>query len=194
MAAIAKERKESTKIRALREAKGLIQSFGFNGFSFQHVADLLGIKKPSLYDHFKSKEELGKILLDDYATTFSNWAETVEPFGPREKIGAIFELFYKFSQDKNKMCMAVALGSDYNSLPKPMLKPLRGMIELRGNWMVSVIKEGQKKKIFRSDLSAEELAQFAICAGWGSQMYARVTVNPEQIKKVKETVLKMLDA
>ena len=49
---------EGTKARALREAQGLLQTFGFNGFSFQHIADLLGIKKPSLYDHFKSKEDI----------------------------------------------------------------------------------------------------------------------------------------
>ena len=184
--------KEGTKIRAIREAKGLIQSFGFNGFSFQHVADLLGIKKPSLFDHFKSKEELGVALVENYVETFTIWMETVEPFGPKEKIGALFDLFYKFAKDQNRVCMAMALSADYNSLPKSMQKHLKGMIEIRHKWMIDVLAEGQKKKVFRNDFKSTELAQLIVSAGWGAQTLSRAYTDPEQIKDVKETVLKLI--
>jgi TetR/AcrR family transcriptional regulator, transcriptional repressor for nem operon len=82
---------EGTKIRALREAKNLLQTLGFNGFSFQQIADRIGIKKPSLYDHFKSKEELGISLIEEYHESFVKWIETISVFEPRDKVGALFE-------------------------------------------------------------------------------------------------------
>ncbi|MBC7658445.1 MAG: TetR/AcrR family transcriptional regulator [Chitinophagaceae bacterium] len=55
-----------TKQKAIREGNALVQKFGCNGFSFQHIADTLGIKKPSLYAHFESKEAFGLDMIEFY--------------------------------------------------------------------------------------------------------------------------------
>ncbi len=184
---------EGTKARALREAKGLLQTFGFNGFSFQHVADLLGIKKPSLYDHFESKEELGKSLIEEYHRSFSEWTETISIFGPREKVGALFELFYKYASSSGKLCSMSAMTADYNSLPKSMRKPLSKMFQFQHAWLKQVIEEGQKAKLFRKDQNSEELADLVLASGLGSQLVARVSGDPEKVKRIKDQALKILD-
>ena len=55
-----------TKIKALLEGKTLLQKFGFDGFSFQDIADVLRLRKQSLYVHFKSKEDLAKTTLQRF--------------------------------------------------------------------------------------------------------------------------------
>jgi TetR/AcrR family transcriptional repressor of nem operon len=184
---------KSTKVRAIEEARSLLQRQGFNGFSFQHIADALGIKKPSLYDHFESKEELGRDLVADYAQNFTQWTETIEIFGPREKVGALFELFFKFSSKSGKICPLSALTADYNTLPKSLKKPLAKVCLFQLSWLKRVIEEGQQQKIFRRDLTSRELAELVLSVGLGSQLLARAMMEPEGIRKMKEQSLKILE-
>src|SRR5919106_4815605 len=88
---------ESTKTRALKEAQDLFQRVGYDGFSFQDIADKIGIKKGSLYEHFKSKEELMLYLMDFYFEGFNQWTETVSVFEPKDQVNAYFERVIKFS-------------------------------------------------------------------------------------------------
>ncbi|MBX2987728.1 MAG: TetR/AcrR family transcriptional regulator [Bdellovibrionaceae bacterium] len=185
--------KEGTKIRALREATGLLQTFGFNGFSFQHVADLLGIRKPSLYDHFASKEELGEEMVKDYHQRFLRWAESVQEREPRERIQALFDLFRDFSSDSGKLCPMSAMIADYHSVSKNTRKLLRKMFSSQEAWVVECVAEGQKKKIFRRDLPARELAQAVMSAGLGAQLIARVTEDAEALPRAREQILRNLE-
>jgi TetR/AcrR family transcriptional repressor of nem operon len=184
---------EGTKTRAIQEARGLLQDFGFNGFSFQHIADALGIKKPSLYDHFKSKEALGLDLLEDYVRTFGVWMKTIEIFEPKDKIGAIFELFYQYANDHRKVCPVSALTADYNSLPPSMRKVLAKMMKTRNDWLKSVIEEGQAKKVFRTDLSSGALADLVQSIGLGAQLISRGTNDPEKLRQFKTQVYQILE-
>ncbi len=183
---------ETTRDRALAEAGGLLQEFGYNGFSFQHVADRIGIKKPSLYEHFGSKEEMGRELIEDYRKSFARWAETLEFLEPKEKLEGLFELFFKFGSKAGKFCPMSALIADFNSLPIKMRKPLNQMYEFQRDWLKTVIEDGQKKKMFRRDLSSEQLAGLVISLGIGSQLVARVTEEPEHLRKTKAQVIALL--
>jgi len=185
---------EGTKVRALREARGLLQTFGFNGFSFQHIADLLGIKKPSLYDHFKSKEELGLNLIESYQAMFKDWTETIEIFEAKEKVGAFFEVMFKFACSDGKICPMSSLVTDYHSLPKSMKKNVIKMFDFQKDWLKGVIEEGQKKKVFRKDSSSEDLAELVISIGWGCQLISRVMESPDNIKTAKIQALRALEA
>ncbi|MCH3032011.1 TetR/AcrR family transcriptional regulator, partial [Listeria monocytogenes] len=41
-----------TAERVVDAAEGLVQQHGYNGFSYDDVAQLVGIKKPSIHHHF----------------------------------------------------------------------------------------------------------------------------------------------
>ena len=71
-----------TKTRALDLARHYLQTLGFNGFSFQTVADALGIKKASLHYYFASKEDLALALLDGYISEYENWIIKVADLPP----------------------------------------------------------------------------------------------------------------
>ena len=47
-----------TAERVVDAAEGLVQQHGYNGFSYDDVAQLVGIKKPSIHHHFPKKGEL----------------------------------------------------------------------------------------------------------------------------------------
>jgi TetR/AcrR family transcriptional repressor of nem operon len=182
----------TTKEKALRESMSLLQASGYNGFSFQHVADALGIKKPSLYDHFESKEELGLRLINDYRARFTAWQETIAAFDPADRLAAYFEAIFRFACDGKKLCPIGALGSDFNTLPKRLQKELSKVFAEQVQWLELIITDGQRKKIFRRDLPARELAELVVSAGLGSQKTARISGDEERVRSVKTSLLKLL--
>ncbi len=56
-----------TATRILDVAERLVQTRGFNGFSYADIAAELHITKASLHYHFASKAELGEALILRYA-------------------------------------------------------------------------------------------------------------------------------
>ena len=64
----------TTREEILSVTRNLIQTRSYLGFSFQDVADQVGVRKPSLYYHFRTKEELGVNVLNDATDDFRAWA------------------------------------------------------------------------------------------------------------------------
>ncbi|HEX7675987.1 MAG TPA: TetR/AcrR family transcriptional regulator [Bdellovibrio sp.] len=181
----------STKDKALIEASNLSQQVGFKNFSIQQVADKLGIKQPSIYRHFTSKDELGEAMIGLYRESFRTMKETIEDLDPRAQIDAYFSLAAKFCL-ADKVCGFVALLGDYNALPKSMQRLVDKMLEDQKEWLSSVIKRGQKEHLFRKDRKADEIAEIVISGYVGTQMLGKVTANLATIEYMKETILEFL--
>src|SRR5688572_3574611 len=70
-----------TAERILDSAERLVQSRGFNGFSYADVAAELGITRASLHYHFPGKAELGQALIGRYAARFAHALEEIDARG-----------------------------------------------------------------------------------------------------------------
>lgn len=65
---------------------------GYSATSMQDIAEAVGIKKPSIYSHFKSKSEIFLILLEDQARQFT---DTVKTSLEEMKATEMKEIFYQ---------------------------------------------------------------------------------------------------
>ena len=69
-----------TAERILDVAERLVQSRGYNGFSYADVAAELGITKASLHYHFAGKAELGEALIARYTPASpKRWRRSTPP-------------------------------------------------------------------------------------------------------------------
>src|SRR6185436_19902533 len=59
-----------TPQRNLDIAERLVQTRGFNGFSYADIAEAMSVTKASLHYHFRSKADLGKSLIARYEKNF----------------------------------------------------------------------------------------------------------------------------
>ena len=75
----------STKERILEAALTLFAENGYDGTSVEQIANTVGIKAPSLYKHFKGKEDILNALIDSAEVRYE------EMFGSEKKIGKIPE-------------------------------------------------------------------------------------------------------
>ena len=56
--------KMSTKEKILEAALTLFAENGYDGTSVEQIANIVGIKAPSLYKHYKGKEDILNALID----------------------------------------------------------------------------------------------------------------------------------
>src|SRR6184192_136880 len=121
MARRPKRRTADTASWILDVAERLVQTRGFNGFSYADVAAELGISKASLHYHFPGKAELGEALIRRYAARFADALETIDRGGADAptKLEAYASIYAGVLRDQ-RMCLCGMLAAEYDTLPKPM--------------------------------------------------------------------------
>jgi TetR/AcrR family transcriptional repressor of nem operon len=182
----------STKEKALLEGRALLQKHGYNGFSFQDIAEKLGIKKPSLYDHFASKDDLIISIIRGYGAQFEAWTENVAALSPIEQIRKVFDVFHFFVSDKRKVCPVLALAADFQGLSKAIQNEVLIFVERWLSWLEAQIVAGQRMHQIRSDLSARTLADFVYSQGMGAQFQARIRNLPGLTQSSSEGIVLFL--
>ncbi len=75
----------STKEKILEDSLTLFSKQGYDGTSVEQIAQAVGIKAPSLYKHFKGKEEILNAIIDSAEARYE------ENFGSEKNIGKLPE-------------------------------------------------------------------------------------------------------
>jgi AcrR family transcriptional regulator len=71
--------------RILNETLSLFAENGYDGTSVEQIAEKVGIKAPSLYNHFKGKEDILNALIDNAEALYE------EHFGSEQRLGKLPE-------------------------------------------------------------------------------------------------------
>src|ERR1700730_8911029 len=97
---------DTTTTRILDVAERLVQTRGFNGFSYADIAGELGITKASLHYHFASKAELGEALIERYSARFLEALERIAgtSSGANSKLDAYANLYVEVLRG-DRMCL-----------------------------------------------------------------------------------------
>ena len=92
----------STKERILDEALMLFSENGYDGTSVEQIAEKVGIRAPSLYKHFKGKEDILNAIIDNAEARYE------ESFGSEKRIGRLPESkeeFVRITMDRISFTM-----------------------------------------------------------------------------------------
>ena len=101
----------TTKERILDEALTLFAEKGYDGTSMDLIAERVGIKGPSLYKHYKGKEEILNALIDAAEERYEEY------FGSEKNIGKLPENMEEFVQ--------VTMGKILFTMRDPMIRRIR---------------------------------------------------------------------
>ena len=66
-----------TKQRILREALRLFSQKGYDAVSVEQIADAVGIKAPSLYKYYKSKQDIFDAIFEETAKRYGAFTESI---------------------------------------------------------------------------------------------------------------------
>ncbi len=76
-----KNEKLSTKERILSEALTLFSVKGFSSVSVAEIANAVGIKAPSIYKHYKSKQDIFKAIITDMDIRYKKYTASLQISG-----------------------------------------------------------------------------------------------------------------
>jgi len=174
MAAQRKKNENRTSERILDIAERLVQTRGFNNFSYADIARELGITTASLHYHFPGKAELGHALITRYAERFGDALDRIDrevPSAPG-KLAAYANLYAGVLEGK-RMCMCGVLAAEYQTLPTPMRGAVIGFFDENQRWLTGVLTQGRTARTLAFRGSADEVAQAILSTLEGAMLVAR---------------------
>jgi TetR/AcrR family transcriptional repressor of nem operon len=163
-----------TAARILDSAERLVQSRGFNGFSYADVAAELGVTKASLHYHFPGKAELGQALIDRYATRFAYALAHIDAGAgdAPAKLAAYARIYADVLRDK-RMCLCGMLAADYDTLPEAMRNAVVRFFDDNEAWLTDVFEQGQAAGSLRLDGPPADAARALVGGLEGALLIAR---------------------
>jgi TetR/AcrR family transcriptional repressor of nem operon len=182
-----------TAARILDSAERLVQSRGFNGFSYADVAAELGITKASLHYHFPGKAELGEALIGRYAARFAEALEEIDEGdgGAPAKLDAYARIYAEVLRE-HRMCLCGMLAADYDTLPEPMRDAVIRFFDENEAWLAAVLERGEQEGSLRLNGSANEAAQAIVSGLEGAMLIARPYRNVDRFQAAATRLLDSL--
>jgi TetR/AcrR family transcriptional regulator, transcriptional repressor for nem operon len=165
---------ESTATRMLDSAEKLVQTMGFNWFSYADIAQELGVRKASLHHHFTTKGQLGLALIDRYILQFQQALEKIDarPIDAAAKLGHYAKLYEDVLRGK-RICLCGMLAAEYGSLPESMQAGIRRFFDFNEAWLARIITEGRRAGEFHARGSARDVARMLMSSLEGAMLVAR---------------------
>jgi TetR/AcrR family transcriptional repressor of nem operon len=163
-----------TREEILDVAERLVQTRGFNGFSYAHVADELGMTKASVHYHFPAKSELGSNLIRRYRGRFLDGLAEIDRTArkPMEKLRR-YAGVYADALGDDRMCLCGMLAAEHSTLPEPMQKELRHFFSENERWLGDVLEKGRRAGELQFSGRPAEVAGLVVSALEGAMMLAR---------------------
>jgi TetR/AcrR family transcriptional repressor of nem operon len=190
MAAVA-----DTSQRILDIAERLVQTRGFNGFSYADIAQALKVTKASLHYHFPAKADLGSRLIERYERNFLAALRIVDEKskGAPEKLRKYAAIYEDVLRD-GRMCLCGMLAAEFGTLPKAMREELKHYFDENERWLIGVLEQGRKEKTLKFMGSAAEAAQALIGGLEGAMMIARSYGEVARFRTATDRALKAVGA
>ena len=184
-----------TPQRILDVAERLVQTRGFNGFSYADIAEAMKVTKASLHYHFPSKAELGRRLIERYERNFLAALATIDEQAKdsRDKLRRYAAIYGSVLQD-DRMCLCGMLAAEFGTLPEGMRVEMRHYFDANEQWLVGVLKQGKKDKTLKFAGTPAETAQGLIGSLEGAMMIARSYGDPARFRAVSDRLLASLAA
>lgn len=184
-----------TSQRILDLAERLVQTRGYNGFSYADIAGALGVTKASLHYHFPAKAALGRSLISRYEKNLLAALAVIdrEAKGARDKLRR-YAAIYAGVLGEDRMCLCGMLAAEYATLPKAMQKELRHYFEENERWLVSLLEQGRRAGELRFAGAAREVARLLVGSLEGAMILARSYGDAGRFRSVADRLIADLSA
>ncbi|HEV8064125.1 MAG TPA: TetR/AcrR family transcriptional regulator, partial [Acidimicrobiales bacterium] len=166
-------------------AERLVQSRGFNGFSYADVASEIGITKAALHYHFGGKAELGEALIDRYALRFGAALEAIDATGVScpARLRAYADLYLSVFRDQ-RMCLCGMLAAEYATLPEAMRETVVRFFDANYSWLSRLLESGRANGELQFTGTAEDSARMIVGSLEGAMLVARPYADVGRLESV----------
>ncbi|MGO4125646.1 TetR/AcrR family transcriptional regulator [Inquilinus sp. YAF38] len=187
----------STADDILACARSLIVAGGYNGFSYADIANVVGIRKPSIHHHFPSKADLVRTLVSRYREEAEAGLAQLEGHvsDPAEQLRAYLGFWERCITDASlSFCVCALLASELPMLPEAVAFEVKAHFRFLSAWLTSVLERGvQQGRLHLTSAPSVEAEAF-MATVHGAMLSARAYGDPKMFAIVTAPLLDRLSA
>jgi len=195
--AVEPQQPSETAGQILDIAERLIQTQGYCAFSYQDIADALGIRKASIHYHFASKTALGKAVVDRYVERFGTALAAMEQDRSKTAMAMLdfyAEPYLQFSKTPDRVCLCGALAGEMMALPQEIRESVDRFFRSHLVWLAGIFERGTARGEFTLAVPASKMARLVLAALQGALLVKRTTGDASQLKDVVTALKAQLSA
>lgn len=192
MTTVQKQRSETAE-QILDLAEALIQTRGYSAFSYQDIAEQLGIRKASIHYHFPSKTDLGIAVIDRYVARFDAALSAIAADRSQASMAMLdfyLEPYLEFANTPDRICLCGALAGEILALPPEFRSRVGGFFQTHQAWLADILKRGAALGEFQLAAPPTKLARLIFAALQGALLVKRTTGEVAELRDVI-TVMKL---
>jgi TetR/AcrR family transcriptional repressor of nem operon len=184
----------TTKEKILDTAQDLIQTRSFHGFSFQDLADRVGIRKPSLYHYFDSKDAIALAVLERAADWVRAQMAKVDGEDPAARLERYFDMFRDIHGKGERMCPGGSFASLFGGVSSSVQSALHRFTKLHLDLLEIIVREGAERGQFQiKDQRPRDVAMQIFAGAQGALIIGRLTGDTHAIDAVAAEFRSYLD-
>jgi TetR/AcrR family transcriptional repressor of nem operon len=168
--------KSSTADDILACARSLIVSGGYNGFSYADIAEVVGVRKPSIHHHFPSKADLVTVLVTRYREAAEEALDDLERAVPvpLDQLRAYIGYWKACIGDASApFCVCALLATELPMLPEEVASQVRAYFRFLSGWLARVLRRGTQGGSISLGGTPEAEAEAFMATVHGAMLSAR---------------------
>jgi len=169
----------------LRAAFQEMHRSGFRNADLDAILARAGVTKGALYYHFDNKEALGYAVVDEVIATnlHRKWVQPLR--NAKDPIDVLVRIIQSESlkrEDVQRGCPLLNLSQEMSGLDEGFRSRTAKVYKDWHLAMADALREGQKRRVVRSDINANETAMFVIAAWEGYVVLGKNSQDPRTMK------------
>lgn len=185
----------STHQKLIDSARYLIQTRGYNGFSYADVAEQVHVRKASIHHHFPTKADLARAVVEESRSGIIEQISLLadEDFDPVRKLGFYTGYWEQCIADASApFCVAGMLAAELPSLPTDLAECVRAHFRDLSRWLETILTKGAQLGVFHLQGAASTEAEAFISLIYGAMLTARAYGDPSKFSDVARGGLRRL--
>ena len=188
---------ERTRDRLLEAAFKEIHRSGFRSADMDAILAKAGVTKGALYYHFDNKEALGYAVVDEVIASkvHQKWVRPLQH--AKNPIDALIRIFQSESlkrEDVQRGCYLLNLSQEMSGLDEGFRRRTARIYKDWHDAVAEGLREGQKRRVVRSDINANETSTFLLAAWEGYAVLGKNSQDPRILRSGQRSVSRHLEA
>jgi TetR/AcrR family transcriptional regulator, transcriptional repressor for nem operon len=188
---------ERTRERLLKAAFQEMHRSGFRSADLDAILAAAGVTKGALYYHFDNKEALGYAVADEIIASkvHRKWVHPLlNAENPIDVLVRIIKSESLRREDVQRGCYLLNLSQEMSGLDEGFRRRTARVYKDWHDAMAEALREGQKRRVVRSDIDADETAMFVIAAWEGYAVLAKNSQDPRMLESGQSSVVRLLES
>jgi TetR/AcrR family transcriptional repressor of nem operon len=181
----------------LRAAFQEIHRSGFRSADLDAILAKAGVTKGALYYHFDNKEALGYAVVDEVIASkvHQKWVQPLRNVeNPIDVLVRIIQSESLKKEDVQRGCYLLNLSQEMSGLDEGFRRRTARIYKDWHDAMAEALREGQKRRVVRGDINANETAAFVIAAWEGYAVLGKNSQDPRMLRSGQKSVSRHLEA